>query len=484
MGCVQGRKNISLSFMKAHPTLGNSILISEKGILQNRSTFVNNGETINATVLMNSNTIQSGVRKINDNYIVMANISFKSASQIFKVYDIKSKEHKAMKVIPKTKIINENFFLKELSIIKTIDSECTVKFYDYFSDKDFYYFIYEYIEGKNLYQYAKNVNLKEDLVKIIIQKVLYGLLVLNANKIAHRHITLENIMIVTDKDNDIHEVKIINFNNCCELESLNSSCNEFFIMETDDKQEYMFLAPEIFMNFFSYKIDIWSCGVLLYYLMYKKFPYNVKNINDLKNKAQIEGINFDIKSKEIYSEELYSLLKSMLTFNPSSRPNPYKCLESSVFNGKVIEKKKNGLRSVCEESIKQIIQKIYLQEDFTTLKSLYEELEVSSQNFCTYDLIYYYFNIKKPNECKGEQIITYDEFIELVLSPNMILNDKNIKFAFKLIDSNEDNMLTYEDFKTFLPPSENLFYFLMSLEEKEINFNEFKKALLNYRSYI
>lgn len=37
-----------------------------------------------------------------------------------------------------------------------------------------------------------------------------------------------------------------------------------------------FMAPEIFLKDYGKPVDVWACGVTLYYLVHKKYPFMAK----------------------------------------------------------------------------------------------------------------------------------------------------------------------------------------------------------------
>ena len=71
--------------------------------------------------------------------------------------------------------------------------------------------------------------------------------------------------------------------------------------------------------------DIWSLGVLFFFMIHKKSPFNGFNtedkINHMKSNNPIE-YNTSVKIK------LRELMNSMLSPNPSKRPDIYKILIS------------------------------------------------------------------------------------------------------------------------------------------------------------
>ena len=128
-----------------------------------------------------------------------------------------------------------------------------------------FYSIIDYISNDNLYSYLikkPNITLKE--IKKIIKQILNGILYLENLGIIHQDLKLENIMIKEDNNN--LNVKIIDFGLSIILLKNEFSCG------TVGTPNYM--APEIINgDEYNYKIDIWSLGVILYFMRYRKIIY-------------------------------------------------------------------------------------------------------------------------------------------------------------------------------------------------------------------
>ena len=130
-----------------------------------------------------------------------------------------------------------------------------------FEDETYLYFVMEYFKGGDLSKYLSNVkkdgkNLEKisaKIIKIVAQGVQY----LNNFGIVHRDIKPENI--VFGKENDIKSIKIIDLGVAVTL--------PYGEQTSDPIGTLAFIAPEIFLHKpYSHEVDIWSIGILLYFL--------------------------------------------------------------------------------------------------------------------------------------------------------------------------------------------------------------------------
>ena len=162
----------------------------------------------------------------------------------------------------------------------------------------------EYICGDLLNFIRKRSKLSESCAKIIFKQIIEGLRYIHANKIVHRDIKLDNILI--DLSNT---VKICDFGVSRKLspgDIMHENCGT-----------PAYIAPEIFQNkgYEGYQCDIWSAGVTLYYMLGGVQPFKANNFTELKKVIKI-GKYPKIESLSLEAQDL---IDGMLQTDPKKR---------------------------------------------------------------------------------------------------------------------------------------------------------------------
>lgn len=128
---------------------------------------------------------------------------------------------------------------------------------------------------------------------------------LHSLDIIHGDIKLENVLLTE--------------NNCVKLSDFGLSryaSSESF----DNCGSIEYAAPELIMGNVvdPFKTDIWSLGVVLYSLLYRKFPFDAQTLKLLRTRILFHEPSFDVSDE--FSDNLIPLLRSLLDKNPERRP--------------------------------------------------------------------------------------------------------------------------------------------------------------------
>ena len=225
--------------------------------------------------------------------------------QVYKSKCLLNNEYYAVKEIPKYKLntyskiyshFNEPNILKKLTKYDFLP-----KFISSFQDYDFIYLITTYYDGQNL-NFFKNDFITEEQIKFVSACTIQSLTYLREKKIIHRDIMMKNIIM--DKKRYFN---VIDFSF-----SINYS-------EKEKKKKYMItynkVTPPEMLEFkvYDYNSDYFRLGSVIYYLIFKTYPYTVK----LKNKITNIKVNYkDIKN---YSRDCIDFLNKLIITDPQKR---------------------------------------------------------------------------------------------------------------------------------------------------------------------
>ena len=205
---------------------------------------------------------------------------------------------------------------KEPQILQMIFNPYIIHFYEFFEEDNKLYICMEYCENNNLNSYINNyINNNQQIPESFIWKVAYQ--VLNAlkylhidKKIVHKDIKPENLFL--DKNEDI------------KLGDFSSSGIMPIFSKIETTISYgttpIFKCPEKSITF---KSDIWSLGVTLYYMAQLKYPFEGSDEDEIKNNI-LNKIQDDLDQQ--YSASLNKIIKVMLTKDPLKRPSAYECM--------------------------------------------------------------------------------------------------------------------------------------------------------------
>ncbi|CAD8119407.1 unnamed protein product [Paramecium sonneborni] len=224
------------------------------------------------------------------------------------------------------------YFDQEIEIYQKTKHNNLVCLKEEFTKGDYRYCIFEYCSKGDLNNFTKRNMLNEEEVKIIFTQILAGMKYLYENGIVHRDLKLDNILI-----DDENIIKIADFGFAKYYQQndvFNSYCGTPATM-----------APEILnQQQYDFKCDIWSLGVILYYMIFKKYHWrgNIKSIIDLQRQYQNFTVKFDSSIK--FSKQGEDIISRMLTSDRNKRITYEELFSHPWLEGK-LDQKQNLLES-------------------------------------------------------------------------------------------------------------------------------------------
>ena len=166
------------------------------------------------------------------------------------------------------------------------------------------FIIFDHFPGVDLLSYEK-LNVEENL-KIVLAQVCSVLYYLHQSNYIYYDLKPDNILV--DETNGELNIKMIDMG----FAHHTGSGEELLARGTTE-----YIAPEILKGEqHNHKVDLYSLGIMLYRIIYKKFPFKSDSVLEIY-KEQIEN-EFEFPESN-YSTELIDAIKKLLIKNPVER---------------------------------------------------------------------------------------------------------------------------------------------------------------------
>jgi len=151
-------------------------------------------------------------------------------------------------------------YTQEIEAMRTLDHPNVCKLFEVFSSEQQIFFIMEFCEGGDLYEWiVKQDNIPEAATENIIRQIASALSYAHMKKIAHRDLKPENICFAS-KDPENHNVKLCDWGlaGMFEDQPMRESVGT-----------YQYRSPEVMMGKrYDCSCDLWSLGVILFTMLH------------------------------------------------------------------------------------------------------------------------------------------------------------------------------------------------------------------------
>ena len=150
----------------------------------------------------------------NENYKKLNLIGEGNLSQIYRVRNEITDEIKAMKIIKKSELEedNEKEIINEINVLRKMDHPNILKIFEFYSNKDYYAMILELCSGGELYkEIIQKGPFDEGYSAYVMYQIFSAINYCHKMHIIHRDLNPENILIMDRNDLGYPRIKICDF---------------------------------------------------------------------------------------------------------------------------------------------------------------------------------------------------------------------------------------------------------------------------------
>ena len=316
--------------------------------------------------------------------------------------------------------------LREINNLRQMDHPNIVNYLGTYEDKNHIYLIMEYVPGitlKDLISGKKSKKLSENDIKVFFKTLISAVSYIHNKGIIHRDIKPNNILL--SNKNDLSSLKLIDFGL-----SINKDDTDPFRVGCP-----LFMSPEIINGEFCSQSDLWSIGVILYYMVTGHYPFSGDTKGEIFKKIQAGDYSKDALENSWCSKELKDLIKRILKVDLRERITVKECLKHPFLKD---DSQKTDLKldSDIVNSIKDFINKNTFQKEISYLIGrIVPDCEISR-------LRKLFVSLDQSNS--GE--ISYGNFLTVLKSLGYSLSDDNSFKLFERLDFHKRGAVSYSEF--------------------------------------
>lgn len=224
---------------------------------------------------------------------------------------IQSDQSVAVKVIHKNRLNNNVNLMgnikREISIMSRLRHPYIVKLLEVMATRTKIFFVLEFVKGGELFAKVAKGRFSEDMSRKYFQQLISAVSYCHSRGVFHRDLKPENMLV--DENGDL---RVSDFG----LSALTEQVRPDGLLHTLCGTP-AYVAPEILTRrgYDGARIDVWSCGIVLFVLTAGFLPFNDPNLMNMYRKIY-KG---EFRCPKWMSTDLKRFLSRLLDTNPNTR---------------------------------------------------------------------------------------------------------------------------------------------------------------------
>ncbi|CEM16024.1 unnamed protein product [Vitrella brassicaformis CCMP3155] len=437
-----------------------------------------------------------------------------SYGSVCKARDRDTNVMRAIKTIGKRRLKNNRDierFRREILLMKRMNHPSIVKLYEVYEDNEYIHLVLELCEGGDLFDRMVAVHhYSERDAALIMRQILSALHYCHINGIAHRDVKPENFLF--ERSDSLDNLKMIDFGLAYECRD---EAGNKIGMRTRAGTPY-YVAPEVLRAAsaaYDEKCDLWSCGVVLFMLLFGYAPFSGPNDRAILDKVLKGQADKDPVAWETISEPARDLIDRLIQSDLNKRVDAGKALKhewidnwahvpEAPLSPKVLSRmRKFVAMPALKKAALQVIASQCSGDKIQDLQLVFQNLDKNNDGSITLQEFREGLNktgmaryfpdrekILKSIDWDGSGVIDYTEFVAAALDHKICVQEEVLLQAFRVFDVDGDGVITAAELRKVLmtdsvkaawgtEPIEDFLKDVDTNHDGKIDFDEFNQMM-------
>ncbi|XP_052175456.1 CBL-interacting serine/threonine-protein kinase 14-like [Diospyros lotus] len=248
--------------------------------------------------------------KLFGNYELGKLIGCGAFAKVYHARNVRTGQSVAIKAVSKTKVLKGGFTAhvkREIAIMSRLSHPHIVRLFEVLASKSKIYFVLEFAKGGELFAKISKGRFSEDLSRRYFQQLIAAVGFCHSRGVFHRDLKPENLIL-----DENWNLKVTDFG----LSAVKDQIRPDGLLHTLCGTP-AYVAPEILeqKGYDGAKVDVWSCGVILFVLTAGYLPFSHPNLMAMYQKIYKGEFRFP----KWTSPDLRRFLSRLLDTNPETR---------------------------------------------------------------------------------------------------------------------------------------------------------------------
>jgi len=375
---------------------------------------------------------------------------------------------RAIKAMRLNNELDREDFLNEVDIMKRIKKHRNIcHILDNGTDKRFGYLVMQSCSGGELFDRIASKSMTERDAAIAVQDIIAALRFIHTKRVVHRDLKPENVLY-KDKEPG-SPLKLIDFGLAIQLAPK--------AYETEVCGTTSYMAPEVIKGRYQTECDMWSLGVMVYFMLSGALPFKGRNDAEKEAKIQAGSFSFSAPAWGSVSDDGKDFVKQLLNQDPTKRLTGKQALghpwisnratrgESPINEQVVKQLKQHAQQTRFQRAMRHKMAMLLTSEELHRLRNMFEGLDSDGTGTVSIEELNKALKENAADEAASKAIASLDlssfdldgdgeidwrEFVGGCVQDHHMYNEENIERLFHQADTDQSGTLSLKEITNLL----------------------------------